>query len=374
VKTLQYISIFIAGCCFAGVGIALLLMAFGAYQARSTANRPQPVADSNVTTGPTATTPEVVNDGKLEVLPTLASTDMPTSTHLPTDTPTPVPTALPLEIAAPTPVESVPATTITSNATANRATEIYQGPATSFNVVGSVAAGQSLTLIGISLDGQWYQLADGGWIAAYVVDSLVSADSAPTAASDAVQAAQVPATTPTTPVLPTSTPVPPYTLTPANSSPPVSQIPELSQAIVAAAATTPSPSDMIIVGEVAWVLAGASILGSEFTSDAMFGQDFTTSGKFVLVVVALQNLGAEMKSYTGIELVDDQGRTYALFSGAFGYIPDSVDCSIIENVNPNISIVCAHIFEVAADATGLKANVGDLEFWGGEEGYIPLGF
>ena len=43
------------------------------------------------------------------------------------------------------------------------------GPGTAFDLAGEAAAGEALPLIAISEDGLWYLLADGAWIAGFLL-------------------------------------------------------------------------------------------------------------------------------------------------------------------------------------------------------------
>lgn len=61
-----------------------------------------------------------------------------------------------------------------SHATSNQPTvlrgaNIRSGPGTSFQIVRTVKSGATLILVGNSADGQWLQLDDGSWIAAFLV-------------------------------------------------------------------------------------------------------------------------------------------------------------------------------------------------------------
>ena len=57
----------------------------------------------------------------------------------------------------------------TNKATAAEAANLRSGPGTSYARVGGVTAGQTLDVTGRSDAGDWYQLADGTWIAAFLV-------------------------------------------------------------------------------------------------------------------------------------------------------------------------------------------------------------
>lgn len=128
----------------------------------------------------------------------------------------------------------------------------------------------------------------------------------------------------------------------------------------------------VIVDEVRWKILSAESLGNKITDDNQFTKDLTTSGKFVKVRFEIENRSKDMLSYVGLNLLDAQGRKYTSSSNAFSAIDDSETC-IIENLNPNITKICTHIYEVPADATGLKANVSDLKMFGSAEKLIDLG-
>lgn len=149
------------------------------------------------------------------VIPTVAR---PTAT--PTWTATPLPTAIPSPtvgvevgaaehgaeidevqpVAASTPsvrMESLmadPARTVV-----NEGANLRGGPGTEYPVVGGAAAGEAVEIVGISAAGDWYVLANGAWIAAFLIDGapaglpIVDAPVAPVAAPVQVQPASAPA-------------------------------------------------------------------------------------------------------------------------------------------------------------------------------------
>ena len=62
------------------------------------------------------------------------------------------------------------AQTITATVTKNA--NLRAGAGTTFVVVGSVKANQTVTIVGRNSTGDWYQLADGKWVAAFLVKNL----------------------------------------------------------------------------------------------------------------------------------------------------------------------------------------------------------
>jgi hypothetical protein len=109
-------------------------------------------------------------------------------------------------------------------ATANRGANLRGGPGTNHPIVGSAAAGQALAVVGRNAAGDWLRLADGAWIAAFLVDgapaglAVVDSRAASLVPLVEVQATIVPSAPPAVPVAaPTALPAPP----PAPLPPPV---------------------------------------------------------------------------------------------------------------------------------------------------------
>lgn len=98
------------------------------------------------------------------------------------------------------------------------------------------------------------------------------------------------------------------------------------------------------------------------------------TGKFVVINVRVENLDKEMKTVSGLKLVDNQNREFISYSKSsllknLGAEP----LFLISNINPNVPLVFADVYEVPADAKGLKLRVGDLSLLGSDEGFIDLG-
>lgn len=82
---------------------------------------------------------------------------------------------------------------------------LRSGPGTGYGIAGQAKAGQDLQVVGQNGDGTWYQLANGGWIAAFLVDSAPATASTASAPSTAANQ-PAPTAVPPTPV-PTVAPV-----------------------------------------------------------------------------------------------------------------------------------------------------------------------
>lgn len=95
--------------------------------------------------------------------------DAPTLTPEPSPTPTSEPTpqvSLLQLLPTPTPTPTPAAVEAVALDTAN----LRAGPGTEFERVGGVRSGETLRLIGQLADGSWYQLENGAWIAAFLVE------------------------------------------------------------------------------------------------------------------------------------------------------------------------------------------------------------
>ena len=108
-----------------------------------------------------------------EGLPTLQGVSVqaaPTQTPLlPTPAPAlllPTPTQAPAIRLLPTPT---PVSTALPQAIVSEAANLRAGPGTTYAIVGSANFGESLSLVGQSADGQWYQTGSGVWIAAFLL-------------------------------------------------------------------------------------------------------------------------------------------------------------------------------------------------------------
>lgn len=81
-------------------------------------------------------------------------------------TPAPQPVIIPFTLTldlTPTPQLSL--------ATANDLANLRSGPSTTASIIGSAIPGQSLVVVARNSAGDWYQLTDGAWIAAFLVDN-----------------------------------------------------------------------------------------------------------------------------------------------------------------------------------------------------------
>jgi hypothetical protein len=105
-----------------------------------------------------------------------------------------------------TTTDTTTTTSTVSGPTTNAISNLRAGPGTDFAIVGSAETGAALDVVGQNSDGTWLSLADGSWIAAFLVNNVPAglpvveptATPLPTAApSDVVTPTLIPTATPT---------------------------------------------------------------------------------------------------------------------------------------------------------------------------------
>ena len=69
--------------------------------------------------------------------------------------------------------------------------------------------------------------------------------------------------------------------------------------------------------------------------------------------------------------MDASDRQFGAFDNGYMFVPDELRCALAK-MNPNLPIACMVIFEIPADATGLKLKVTSQAAFG-DEALISLG-
>lgn len=93
---------------------------------------------------------EAAAPAEVEAAPATLQAEPPTAPPAPSATPLPAPTDLPLPVAA-------------------KDANLRGGPGTNYPVVGGLKTGATLDIVERTSQGDWYRLASGGWIAAFLV-------------------------------------------------------------------------------------------------------------------------------------------------------------------------------------------------------------
>ncbi len=117
---------------------------------------------SVTTTAPIATSVAVTEEsstapGLTILVPTATPVAPATGSAIPVTTTTPAATA--------TPTASVEAEAPTTTVDAN----LREGPSTTFAIIGGTVTGQALNIVARNEDGSWFQLDNGGWLAAFLI-------------------------------------------------------------------------------------------------------------------------------------------------------------------------------------------------------------
>lgn len=127
----------------------------------------------------------------------------------------------------------------------------------------------------------------------------------------------------------------------------------------------PSPTlpftvgDIVPVNGVTWKVLKAENLGNKLSKDDKFTKPLTTSGKFILVTLEIENNDVVARTYYGVDMVDKQGRTFTSSFEAINFVDNQHLCTL-DSINPGIRKTCTAIYELPQDSTGLKVVVGDL--------------
>lgn len=119
------------------------------------------------------------------------------------------------------------------------------------------------------------------------------------------------------------------------------------------------------VNDVRWTIIEAA----DVTAD--LGDDLSPEGKLIGVRFTVENLTGEPLTMLGLELTDDAGNSYSYLSDGLQFIEEAEACET-ETIEPESSVTCTAIYDVAADADELRAVVTDLNMLGGEREEIPL--
>ncbi|MEZ4664740.1 MAG: hypothetical protein R2911_44985 [Caldilineaceae bacterium] len=119
------------------------------------------------------------------------------------------------------------------------------------------------------------------------------------------------------------------------------------------------------LNDVHWTIIEAA----DVTAD--LGGEIAHNGKLIGVRYMIENQTGDPLTSLGMELADGAGNSYSYLSDALPFIEDAEACET-ETIEPDASITCTAIYDVADDAEDLRAVVTDLNMLGGESEEIPL--
>jgi hypothetical protein len=132
----------------------------------------------------------------------------------------------------------------------------------------------------------------------------------------------------------------------------------------------------VTVGDIKWnviiVKNRGQLLRASESKYSFIAKDKSTSGKFVQVTIVIENMGKKSRLLRPLTIVDSKGREFSSATELAEWIPEKEDIFTIQSLNPNISFKFAQLFEIPADASGLKLKITDLSFASGQEKYVDL--
>lgn len=130
--------------------------------------------------------------------------------------------------------------------------------------------------------------------------------------------------------------------------------------------------ELIVLGDAEWALLSAEDLGQTLTKTVLYPER-TTDGHFVAVTYELRNLSDGTIYFLGVDLVDETARFYKQIPAMQHYVMDEqLQCSG-EPINAGLKKRCQVIYELPADATGLRIEFTDLASTNPETELVDLG-
>ncbi|BAL99254.1 MULTISPECIES: SH3 domain-containing protein [Caldilinea] len=216
---------------------------------------------------------------------------------------------------------------------ANRNANLRGGPGTHYPVVGGVRAGDALDVVARNQAGDWLQLRNGNWIAAFLVDN---------APADLPVATEIPA-----PPAPSTGNVGSGSSTPATTGAPAGDLVAIGQEIEGGG----------------WRFKVSEVRKRKAVY--FYGNSYIAMGRFLIVVIDATNLQSGTDYfYRNISpvVVDEKGKRYSFSGVGSGYAQwqlGGLD-SLFTNVNPGNSIRLAFAVDLP-EATGriyLRTDVG----------------
>lgn len=132
--------------------------------------------------------------------------------------------------------------------------------------------------------------------------------------------------------------------------------------------------NMIKFDDSQWVVVGARNDGGTLRSNNMFQKDAKTEGKFIMVRFKVKNLtDKEDRIFDTPRLIDSSGREFREYDDQAFYIPDGAETLEMEALPAGMTKEFYAVYEVPADAKGLKFQARSLGVFG-DKALIELDF
>lgn len=111
-----------------------------------------------------------------------------------------------------------------------------------------------------------------------------------------------------------------------------------------------------------WIVLNAENKGNFLKSNNMFQKDAQSDGKFIVVQFKVSNLtNKEERLFIGPKLIDSKGREFKHYDHESFYIPDGAKTMSLEAIPAGLPREFYAVFEVPADATGIRFQARDLK-------------
>lgn len=135
-----------------------------------------------------------------------------------------------------------------------------------------------------------------------------------------------------------------------------------SPAASGAAATKPSDDDSVgkmgkpfMIDDAEWLVIEAKDLGKSVKPTAEYEEKVAkTEGRFVQVKYKVTNKGKQPGHVFEVKLTDSQDRVFGPWDKQLAYLPKDADDHFLDEVQPSMAHTYVQIFELPADAKGLK--------------------
>lgn len=129
----------------------------------------------------------------------------------------------------------------------------------------------------------------------------------------------------------------------------------------------------VFVGQSRWRLLEAQDLGNILQNDSQDLAPLETEGHFIRVRFEIENTGSEVILFSDVALLDNQGRRFEPSVDAIQFIAEQEQC-LTSELAPGAPQLCAKIYDVPADAAGLKLEAFDLISFEAGKALLDLGF
>ncbi|MHB0977763.1 MAG: DUF4352 domain-containing protein [Candidatus Aquicultorales bacterium] len=129
------------------------------------------------------------------------------------------------------------------------------------------------------------------------------------------------------------------------------------------------------VGEVKWIAENPQKT-AEIKSSNEYVAPAKANGVFVIVDLTAELTGKDSGTVDSsqFKIVDSKGRSFDATTESDVFVAiDSENLIFLKQINPNVPVKGKAVFDIAADATGLKLQINDLRFGSDEKGFVELG-